>query len=94
MANREVYKKAIAQLFDATYGKFEHDDLTAIELFDKLIDKGIKSHCDTVRQLCEEVGYSKYACDEIAHIYDVLSLYKVYKKTNPGYWDIDRLLKL
>ncbi len=94
MANEEVYKKAIAQLFDATYGRFEHDEITAIELFDKLLDKGIESHCDTVRQLCKEAGYSEYACDEISHIYDVLSLYKLYKKKGPMYWDIDRLLKL
>lgn len=92
MTNGDVYKRAIAQLFGATYGRFEHDELKAIELFDKLLDEGIESHCDTVRQLCEEAGYSKYACDEIAHIYDVLTLYKLYKKKGPMYWDIDRLL--
>jgi len=92
MTHEEIYKKAIKELFHKTYGKFEHDEKKAIELFDKLISSGIESHCDTVKKLCLEVGYHKSASEEIAQIYDIISLYKSHKKSNMIYWDIDKLL--
>ena len=92
MANGDVYKRAINELFQKTNAKFEHDEEIAIELFDKLLDEGIDSHCDTVNQLCKEAGYDEYASKEIAQIYDILSLYKLYKKKEPMYWDISQLI--
>jgi len=92
MANGDVYKKAINGLFQKTYAKFEHDEEKAIELFDKLFDAGITSHCDTINQLCKEAGYDEYASKEIAQIYDFVYLYKLYKQKGPMYWDISQLI--
>lgn len=93
MTDEEIYRKAIRELFQKTYCKFEHDEEKAIELFDKLLDRNIKSHCDDVKIICSEVGYNEFASKEIAHIYDILSLYKNYKKKVPTHWDIDKLLR-
>lgn len=92
MKKTNVYKKAIAALHEGTHGRFEHDEEKAIELFDKLLDAGEQTHCDTVRNLCIAAGYSEHAAREIAAIYDVLSLYKQYKKSGAMHWDIDQLL--
>jgi len=92
MANEDIYRKAINDLFPMTYCKFEHDEEKAIELFDKLLDEGIECHCDTVNQLCKEAGYDEYASKEIAQIYDIISLYKMYKKNMPSHWDISKLI--
>jgi hypothetical protein len=92
MSHEEIYKKAIKELFQKTYGRFEHDEEKAIELFDRLLDRGIKSHCDTVKELCLEAGYVKSASEEIGKIYDIISLYKMYKGWSSMYWDIDKLL--
>jgi len=92
MNREEIYRKAIKELLQKTYHKFEHAEEVAIELFDKLLDSGIESHCDTVRELCLEAGYDENASEEIGRIYDVISLYKIYKKRGPMYWDIDKLL--
>lgn len=92
MANDEVYERAIRQLFDKTYGRFEHDEETAIELFDKLLDKGVESHCDTVKQFCRDAGYDECASEEIAQIYDIIHLYRAYKKKQPSHWDISKLM--
>lgn len=92
MANGDVYKKAINDLFQKTYGRFEHDEEKAIELFDILLDEGIESHCDSVKEFCREAGYDQSASEEIAQIYDILSLYKSHKKKAPMYWDINQLL--
>jgi len=92
MTDEEIYRKAIKALFQKTFCKFEHDEEKAIELFDRLLGRGIKSHCDDVKKFCEGVGYDKHASKEIAQIYDTISLYKSYKKKAPIYWDIDKLL--
>ena len=92
MTQEEVYRKAIKELFHKTYCKFEHDEEKAIELFDKLLDRGIESHCDTIEKLCIEAGYDEYGSEEIAKIYDIISLYKLYQKSLIKHWDIDKLL--
>jgi hypothetical protein len=92
MTHEEIYRKAIKELFQKTYCKFEHDEDVAIELFDKLLDRGITSHCDTVKELCMEAGYDKYESKNIGKIYDVISLYKLYQKSSMVHWDIDELL--
>jgi len=92
MANEEIYRKAIKKLFQKTDCKFEHDEEKAIELFDKLLDRGIKSHCDTIKKLCIETGYDEYGSEEIAKIYDIISLYKLYQTSSIKHWDIDKLL--
>ena len=93
MGNAEVYETAIAALYEKTYGRFEHDEEKAIELFDKLLDARIQSHCDTVRSLCLKAGYEKHAAEAIAQIYDIVSLYKAYKSKKASmHWDIEELL--
>jgi hypothetical protein len=92
MTKEDIYSKAIKELFQKTYGRFEHDEDKAIELFDKLLDRGIESHCDTIKELCAKAGYDEYASEEIGKIYDTISLYRIYKKMRPMYWDIDKLL--
>lgn len=92
MTHEEIYRKAIAELIQKTYFRFEHDEVKAIELFDKLLDRGIKSHCDDVKEFCRGAGYDKHASKEIAKIYDIISLYKSYKERAPIHWDIDKLL--
>ena len=92
MKDDDTYKRCIAALYEKTNGRFEHAEDKAIDLFDKLIDKGIHSHCDTVKKLCLEVGYHQCAAQEIATIYDTVSIYKQHKASRMSYWDIDRLL--
>ncbi len=92
MTNDEIYRKAIPELWQKTYGRMEHDEKQAIELFDKLLDRGIESHCDTVKELCREAGYDEYASEKIGHIYDVISLYKAHQESSMVYWDINELL--
>ena len=75
----KIYKKAIKLLHKLTYGKFEHDEEKAIELFDKLIDRGITIHCDTVKDICQEMGYLEPAAQEVGNIYDIIDCYKQYK---------------
>ena len=43
-----VYEKAIKKLWELTRGKIEHGEEAAIELFDKLIDRGTEIHMDTL----------------------------------------------
>lgn len=93
MNHEEIYQKAIKELYHKTYGKFEHDEKKAIELFDKLLDSGIESHCDIVKRLCIEAGYHECASGKIAEIYDIISLYKLHQKSSMKYWDIDKLLE-
>ena len=98
MANETLYKKAVAELFHKTYGKLEDRDVTvAVELFDLLLERDKSIHCDTLRELCKEVGYSDSTSGELAQIYDFVDVYRKYKE---GYemrrWDekmIDNLLK-
>ena len=92
MNHEEIYRKAIKELHHKTYGRFEHDEEKAIELFDKLLDSDIKSHCDTIKRLCIEAGYDKCASKEIAKVYDIICLYKNHKKDSMAYWDIDKIL--
>jgi len=94
MTDEEIYRKAIGELFQKTYGRFEHDEKKAIELFDKLLDRGIESHCDVVKEFCEQAGYGEHASKEIAQIYDIISLYKNHKESLAEfeYWDMDKLL--
>ena len=92
MQNEDIYRKAIKELFQKTCGKTEHYEEKVIELFDKLLDEDIKCHCDTVEKMCKDVGYDEYASKEIAQIYDVISLYKLYKKSRVKYWDISELV--
>jgi hypothetical protein len=85
MLDEEIYRKAIKKLFQK-YGKFEHDEEKAIELFDKLLDQGIESDCSTVEQLCFEADFDKNTSEEIAKIYNIISLYKKYKKNPMNCW--------
>ncbi len=96
MNNYCVYEKAIKELYHLTYGKFEHDEIKAIELFDKLIDRGTKIHPDELKRLCKDVGYSEAAREEISQIYDIVKYYKEYlnKPDKNQHWTskmIDRL---
>ena len=79
MDTESIYQKAIKKLHHLTYGKFEHDENKAIELFDKLLSRGIKFHCDDVKRICQEVGYGEAASQEISQIYDYIDIYKRYK---------------
>ena len=92
MTNKEIYKEAILELSEKTFKRFEHDEEKAIELFDKLLDKGIKSHCDTVKRFCKEAGYGEYESEAIANIYDIIDLYKAHKKQECQHWDISALI--
>ena len=74
-----IYQKAIKKLYHKTYGKLEHGENKAIELFDKLLSRGIKFHCDDVKRICQEVGYDENASQEISQIYDYINIYKQYK---------------
>ncbi len=75
----KTYKNAIKLLHHLTYGKFEHDEDKAVELFDKLIDRGITIDCNTVKDICQEVGYLEPAAQEVGNIYDIIDFYKQYK---------------
>ena len=87
-----IYQKAIKALHHQTYGRFEHDEEVAIELFDKLLDRGAESHCDDVKRMCEDAGYDSYASKEIGQIYDVIHIYKQYKKAKfPPSWTEDMI---
>ncbi len=79
MDAKGIYQKAIKELLHKTYGKFEHDENKAIELFDKLLSRGIEIRCNDVKRICQEVGYDKYASQEISQIYDHINIYKQYK---------------
>ena len=55
----------------------------------------MESHCDDVREMCLDAGYDKPSSDEIANIYDIISIYHDYKYGSLGsYWDDDRIEKL
>ena len=98
MDNEAIYRKAIGLLWEKTYGSMEHDEEKAIELFDKLLDKGIKIHCNKIKQICVDVGYTEGSSRRIGGIYDIISLYKDYRKgIHPTSWrdeDIENLLNL
>lgn len=68
MEASNIYRKAIELLFHKTYGKMEHGEKKAIELFDQLLGRDIESHCDVVKQFCREAGYDEHASKEIAQI--------------------------
>lgn len=91
MTDEEIYSKAIGELFRRYY-KYEHDEKKVIELFDKLLDRGIESHCDIVKEFCRRAGYDENASNEVSQIYDIISLYKDYKESPTEFWDIDKLL--
>lgn len=95
MESNDIYRRCITTLYEKTYGKFEHDEEKAIELFDKLLDEGLSSHCDTVKKLCLEAGYGEHAAGAIAAMYDTISLYKAYKKKAAPiqYWDLSKFLQ-
>jgi len=81
MANETLYKKAVAELFHRTYGKLEDRDVTvAVELFDLLLERDKSIHCDTLRELCEEVGYHESTSRTLARIYDFVDVYRKYKE--------------
>lgn len=88
----KIYKKAIEALYQKTFRRFGNDEKKAIELFEKLLDRDIKSQSDTIKKLCDEVGYDQSASEEIASIYDFISLYKEYKMNGVAHWDIDELI--
>jgi len=92
MNYEEIYRKTIEELHHKTYGKLEHDEKKVIELFSKLLDRDIKSHCDTIKKLCLTVGYDECASEKIGKIYDIISLYKDHKKEPVQYWDIDKII--
>ncbi len=79
MNTEAIYQKAVKELLHKTYGRFEHDENKAIELFDKLLSKGIEIHCDDIKRICQEVGYDEHASHEISRIYDNINIYKQYK---------------
>ncbi len=79
MNAEDIYRKAIKKLFRKTYGKFEHDENKAIELFDILLSRDIEIDCDVVKRICQEVGYDEVASQEISQIYDCIDIYKQYK---------------
>lgn len=98
MANETIYKNAVAELFEKTYGRLEDRDVTvAVELFDLLLERDKSIHCDTLKELCKEVGYADVTSAELAQIYDFVDVYRKYKKGRViRYWDdkmIDNFLK-
>jgi hypothetical protein len=98
MDNKTLYKKAVAELYDKTYGKLEDRDVTvAVELFDLLLERDKSIDCDILRGLCREEGYDEFTSNELAQIYDFVDVYRKYKEGHEiRYWDekmIDNLLK-
>lgn len=95
MNTEGIYQKAIKKLHHKTYGKFEHDENKAIELFDKLLSRGIEFHCDDVKRICQKVGYDEAASQEISHIYDCIDIYKRYKNGKiPSCWTVEMIDEL
>ena len=73
-----VYEKAMTELYQLTHGKFEHDEEKAIELFDKLIDRGTEILPDELKELCRQAGYLEPASKDISQIYDIIKFHKDY----------------
>lgn len=79
MDAKGIYRNAIEDLSGKTHGKFEHDENKAIELFDKLLSKDVKIHCDEITEICRDMGYDLDASQEISQIYDHIDFYRRYK---------------
>jgi len=80
MEASNIYKKAIKRLFHNTYGKMEHDENKAIELFDKLLDRNITIRPADLKEICRGAGYDEFASEDISKMYDYVNTYKQYKK--------------
>lgn len=98
MANETLYEKAVAELFQKTYGRLEDRDVTvAVELFDLLLEREKRIDTDILKQLCKKVGFHDTTSGELARIYDFVDVYRKYKEgTELRHWNdkmIDNLVK-
>ncbi len=97
MSNEDIYEKVVAKLVEK-YGELANRDLiAAVELFDRLLERGKNIHPDRLKALCEKAGYGEFGSDELSKIYDIVDKYRNYKggKDIPR-WNgdmIDDLLK-
>src|SRR3974390_2192953 len=70
-----IYRRAVEELFQATYGRLEdRDRIKVAQLFDKLRARGFGVHVDDLRRICRQAGYGEDTADEIGRLYDDLVL--------------------
>jgi hypothetical protein len=70
-----IYRRVVKELFQDTYGGLaDRDRIKVVQLFDKLLAKGLLIHVDDLRRICRQAGYAEYAADGIGRIYDDLVL--------------------
>ncbi len=93
-----IYQEAVKELFSNTYGGLaDRDRIKVVQLFDKLLAKGIQIHVDDLRRICRDAGNADYAADGIGRLYDDLVLIRN-ELENPqtlDYWPaetIDRII--
>lgn len=89
-----IYERAAKELFRETNGTPENRDwIKVVQLFDRLLDKDHSIHVDTLRQLCQHVGYDEFASDNIARHYDILRLIRkeLDNSDTPNYWRAERV---
>lgn len=73
--SREIYSRAVHELFQCTCGRFEdRDRIKVVQLFDRLLKRDHSIHVDDLHRLCREAGYDKQTADNIGHLYDALYL--------------------
>ena len=79
MSNEDIYEKAVAKLVEK-YGELaERDLIAAVELFDRLLERGKNIHPDRLKALCEKAGYGEFGSDELSKIYNIVDKYRNYK---------------
>jgi len=80
MSNEDIYEKAVAKLVEK-YGELaERDLIAAVELFDRLLERGKNIEPDRLKALCEKAGYDEFGSDELSKIYDIVDKYRQYKR--------------
>lgn len=80
MNNVTVYQKAVQSLSSKVNGGLaDRDVIVAIELFDRLLDRGVTIHPDDLGDICKKACLDEFAAERLPLIFDVVEKYRKYK---------------
>lgn len=92
-----IYRRAVEELFQATYGRLEdRDRMKVVQLFDRLWTRGFHIHVDDLRRICRQAGYREDTADEIGRLYDDLVLIRgeLESPRTLDYWPPERMERI
>lgn len=97
MMSEAIYRTAVHELFQRTYGKLEgRDEIKVVQLFDRLLTAGHSLHVDELRHTCTDAGYDESTADHIGHLYDTLCLIRRDVDTDNAidYWPPEQMQRI